>query len=108
MNKYWFYKKKQRMKEEKKRPTSRAAALPANCRATGANVPRSDSMTRSKLVKLALIGAEKKKQYLVAEKTETQTLNALLTTSLKLKFMFNPRWLQVKVMTKLFTRRQDE
>lgn len=85
------------MKEEKKRPTSRAAALPANCRATGVNVPRSDSMTRSKLVKLALIGAEKKERYFVAEKTERQTLKPLLTTSLK--FMFNPLWLQVKVMT---------
>lgn len=48
------------MKEKKKpRPTFCAAALPANCRATGANVPRSDSMTRSKLVKLACMGTQK-------------------------------------------------
>lgn len=31
------------------KPTFRAASLPANCRASGANVPKSDSMTRSKL-----------------------------------------------------------
>lgn len=62
-----------RQKERKKGPTFCAAALPANCRATGANVPKSDSMTRSKLVKLTWIGAERRESHFVAEKTETQT-----------------------------------
>lgn len=38
------------------------------------------------------------------KQTETQTLNPLVTASMKLKFMFNPPWLQVKVDAQLLMR----